>query len=113
MIVVFKTALLHMHPYSMISSIERIKTLVKQKKASPRPGSSSRGTDGVGHDASRPSQQRVQRQPKQLGGFLYVSRERDTYLDGSPALWLRRNREQQQQRSEHLEVRHPKPPGWV
>ena len=66
--VAFKTALLHMHPYFMISSIERISET--KKKASPRPGSSSRGTDGVGHDASRPSQQRVQRQRKQLGGFL-------------------------------------------
>jgi hypothetical protein len=34
MIVVFKTALLHMHPYFMISSIERIS---ETKKGEPAP----------------------------------------------------------------------------
>ena len=54
----------------------------------PAPGSRSRG--GLGPGASP---QRVQRQPKPLDGFL--------------ALWLRRNCDEQQQRSEYLEVCHP------
>ena len=69
------------------SSCIRPYRLERQNNGEPAPRL-SRG--GVGHDASP---QHVQRQPKPLDGFL--------------ALWLRRNCDEQQQRSEYLEVCHP------